>query len=181
MDNAGPYLGQQITYLFTVNQVAGATLGSGQVRYEPPGFTGFWNSQKVEQEEYTSTVNSKEYNVIELRTVLFPTVVGTAAIDPGALTLQAAATGERRSFKSDTVSVQVRPLPAGAPEGFAGAVGRFNIYANVDTTTARTGEPVQLTVVVSEREISRRSRILTGPISTDGGLSNRPSPPRHRL
>ena len=149
VDNDRPFLGQQTIYVFTIYQAAGATLGSGQVRYESPAFTGFWNSQKVEQEEYTSTVNSKEYNVIELQTVLFPTVAGTAAIDPGALTLLADATGERHSFKSDTVFVQVRPLPAGAPAGFAGAVGRFNISDQVDTTSTSTGEPVQLTVVVS--------------------------------
>ncbi len=149
VDNDRPFLGQQITYVFTIHQAAGATLGSGQVRYESPGFAGFWNSQKVEQEEYTSTVDSTEYNVLEVRTILFPTVVGAAPIDPGALTVSAYATGEKASWKSDPVQVQVVPLPAGAPAGFAGAVGRFNISAQVDTTSARTGEPVQLTVVVS--------------------------------
>ena len=63
VDNDRPFLGQQTTYVFTIYQEAGATLGSGQVRYESPGFTGFWNSQGVEQEEYTATVNSREYNV----------------------------------------------------------------------------------------------------------------------
>ena len=149
VDNDRPFLGQQTIYVFTIYQAAGATLGSGQVRYESPAFAGFWNNQKVKQEEYTSTVNSREYNVVELRTVLFPTVVGIVAIDPAALSVSAGAAGEKASLKSDTVFVQVRPLPAGAPAGFAGAVGRFNISAQVDTTSTSTGEPVQLTVVVS--------------------------------
>ena len=149
VDNDGPYLGQQITYVFSIFQGPELDTGFGQVRYESPAFTGFWNSQKVEQKEYTSTVDSTEYNVIELRTLLFPTVVGMVAIDPGTLTVSAGTTGESKSFRSDTVSVQVRPLPAGAISGFTGAVGRFNVSAHVDAASTRTGEPIQLKVVVS--------------------------------
>ena len=149
VDNDRPYLGQQITYVFTIFQGAGATPVSGQVRYESPAFAGFWNSQRLEREEYSSTVDSKEYSVIELRAVLFPTAVGSAVIDPGALTLSAGASGEQASLRSETVVVHVQPLPDGAPEDFTGAVGRFDISAQVDTTSAKTGEPVLLMVVVS--------------------------------
>ena len=149
VDNDGPYLGQQITYVFTIFQGPGLDTSSIQVRYESPSFVGFWNSQNVEQKEYTSHINSTEYNVIELRTLLFPTVIGTAVIDPGALTVSAGTTGESQSFRSDTVSVQVRPLPAGAISGFTGAVGRFNVSAHVDAASTRTGEPIELEVVVS--------------------------------
>ena len=45
--------------------------------------------------------------------------------------------------------VEVRPLPVGAPSGFTGAVGRFNITAEVDADTGQVNEPVQLTVTVS--------------------------------
>ena len=44
--------------------------------------------------------------------------------------------------------VEVRPTPTGAPAWFTGAVGRFEIHAEVDTTTARMNEHVQLTVKV---------------------------------
>ena len=40
------------------------------------------------------------------------------------------------------------PLPTGGPAGFTGAVGRFEVSAGVDTTTARMNESVQLTVRV---------------------------------
>lgn len=149
VDNDGPYLGQQITYVFSIFQDPELDTGFGQVRYESPAFSGFWNSQKVEQKEYTSTVDSTEYNVIELRTLLFPTVVGMVAIDPGTLTVSAGATGESQSFRSDTVFVQVRPLPTGAISGFTGAVGRFNVSAHVDTASTRVGEPIELEVIVS--------------------------------
>ena len=82
VNNHRPYLGQQITYTFRVYQSSGLALSSGTVRYEPPGFAGFWNNQAVEQDQYPETIDSVEYQVIELRTLLFPSVVGTAAIDP---------------------------------------------------------------------------------------------------
>ena len=43
----------------------------------------------------------------------------------------------------------MRPLPAGAPEEFAGAVGRFDISAEVDSATGQVNEPVQFAVTVS--------------------------------
>ena len=46
------------------------------------------------------------------------------------------------------VTIEVRPMPTEAPAGFAGAVGRFEISATVDTTTGRMNDSVQLTVTV---------------------------------
>ena len=149
VDSERPYLGQQITYVFSIYQGPGLDTGSREVRYEAPTFAGFWNSQEVEQEEYSATVDSRDYHVIELRTPLFPTVIGTAVIEPGVLTVSEEGAVQGESFVSDTVSVEVRPLPAGAISGFTGAVGRFDISAQADTTSSRTGEPVQLQVVVS--------------------------------
>ena len=120
--------GSKSPTFFTIYQGAGATPVSGQVRYEAPAFAGFWNSQGLEREEYSSTVDSKEYSIIELRTVLFPTAVGSAVIGPGALTLSTGASGEQASLRSDTVVVHVKALPDGAPEDFTGAVGRFDVF-----------------------------------------------------
>ena len=58
VDNDRPYLGQQITYVFKIYQESGTAIPSGQVRYESPNFTGFWNSQSVEQNEYAETIES---------------------------------------------------------------------------------------------------------------------------
>ena len=122
---------------------------SGQVRYESPNFTGFWNSQSVEQDEYAETIDSSEYRVIELRTVLFPTVLGTVDIEAAALTISDGTAGGQGKVEAPPVSVQVRPLPPGPPDGFTGAVGRFDISAEVDSATGQVNEPVQLTITVS--------------------------------
>ena len=149
VDNNRPYLGQQMTYVARIYQNSGVTLPAGDVRYESPGFAGFWNSQLVEQDRYTETIDSEEYSVLELRTALFPTIVGTVAIDPAALTVSTGTAGSQRLLESPPAPVEVRPLPAGAPPGFTGAVGRFSITAEVDADTGQVNEPVQLTVTVS--------------------------------
>ena len=149
VNNHRPYLGQQITYTFRVYQSSGLALSSGTVRYEPPGFAGFWNNQAVEQDQYPETIDSVEYQVIELRTLLFPSVVGTVAIDPAGLAVSTGSSGDQSLLESPPVAVEVRPLPPASPVGFTGAVGRFDISAEVDAAAGQVNEPVQITVTVS--------------------------------
>ena len=149
VDNDRPYLGQQMTYVARIYQNSGVTLPFDEVRYESPDFAGFWNSQLVEQDRYTETIDSEEYSVLELKTALFPTVVGTVVIDPAALTASTGNAGPQTLVESPPVPVEVRPLPVGAPSGFTGAVGRFSITADVGSNTGQVNEPVELTVTVS--------------------------------
>ena len=149
VDNDHPYLGQQITYTFKVYQSSGVTISSTQVRYRPPGFAGFWNSQPVEQDKYSETIDSGEHQVTELRTLLFPSVVGTAAIDPGGLAVSTGSSGDQTLLESPPVAVEVRPLPSGSPAEFTGAVGRFDISSEADAAVGQVNEPVQITVTVS--------------------------------
>ena len=149
VDNQRPYLGQQIVYIYRIYQGAGLPPLAGQIRYEPPAFAGFWNSQSSEQDEYTETIDSREYRVVELRTMLFPSVVGTIDIEPGSLTVPTSSSVAPNVIESAPVAVDVRPLPLGAPDGFTGAVGRFGISAEVDASTGKVNEPLQLTVRVS--------------------------------
>ncbi len=149
VDTHRPYLGQQITYILRLYQGPGVPPLAGRIRYAPPAFTGFWNSQSIEQEEYSETIDSNEYRVLELRTLLFPSVVGTIAIEPAALTVPTGSSGAPSVIESPPVAVDVRPLPPRAPAGFTGAVGRFSISAEMDAATGRVNEPVQLTVKVS--------------------------------
>ena len=149
VDNHRPYLGQQITYTFRIYQSSGLALSSGTVRYEPPGFAGFWNNQAVEQDQYPESVDSGEYQVTELRTLLFPSVVGTAAIDPASLAVSTGSSGVQSLLESPPVAVEVRPLPAGSPAEFTGAVGRFDISSEADADGGQVNEPVQVTVTVS--------------------------------
>ena len=111
-----------------------------------PAVAGFWNSQETRQDEYTETLDSIEYRVVELRTVLFPSVVGRVGIDPAALAVSTGTTGEDSRLESSAIAVEVRSLPGGAPPSFTGAVGRFEVSAASDATEGTVNEPVRLTV-----------------------------------
>ena len=157
VDDDTPYLGQQITYTFKFyrRSVLFPSFGRfGQPRFAPPGFSGFWNGQETDQEEYTETIGQNRYQVVELQTVLFPTVVGTLVIEPAGLTVPIDFFEAPNNLESDPIVVEVLALPPGAPAGFTGAVGKFNISADVDNTDGKVNEPVQLTVrVVGEGNI----------------------------
>ena len=149
VDNDRPYLGQQITYKFKVYQSSGVTISSTQVRYKPPGFAGFWNSYPVKQDKYPETIDSGEHQVIELRTLLFPSVVGTSVIDPPGLAVSTGSSGDQILLQGPPIAIDVRSLPAESPEGFTGAVGRFEISAEADAAEGQVNEPVQITATVS--------------------------------
>ena len=151
VDNSRPYLGQQITYVFKAYLRSDLSLSADQLdrlRYEPD-FSGFWTYQETERHDYNETVDSSDYRVVELRTVLFPSVVGTVEIGISTATVPAEPSQTSYILKSAPVIVDVRPLPPGAPVGFEGAVGSFDISAEVDADTGKVNEPVQLTVRVS--------------------------------
>ncbi len=143
VDNNNPFIGQQITYICKIYQRSDL---SHPLHYDPPGFAGFWNVKVTEQDEHFDTVDSKEYRVIELRTVLFPSVVETIEIGPAEVTMALDQSHAPIVVESASVTVEVRPPPAAAPPGFNGAVGSFEISAGVDARTGRMNEAIQLTV-----------------------------------
>ena len=51
--------------------------------------------------------------------------------------------------QSNPITIEVQPLPAGAPADFNGAVGHFQLSATPDRTSTRLGEPVTLRVELS--------------------------------
>ena len=145
VDSERPYLGQQITYVVKIYQRSDFTQ---RLRYIAPGFAGFWNSQPTQRDEYTEAIGSEQYRVIELRTLLFPSVVETITIEPASLRADTGLPGGSDSLETEPVVVEVRSLPAGAPPGFVGAIGRFDISAEVNATTGTVNEPVVLTVKI---------------------------------
>ena len=151
VDDDKPYLGQQVTYTFKFyrRSVLFPSFGRfGQPRYAPPGFSGFWNGQETDQNEYLETIGPDRYQVVELQTVLFPTVVGTLVIEPAGLTVPIDFFESPNFLETDPIVIEVQPLPPTAPAGFTGAVGSFDISAEVDNTNGKLNEPVQLTVRV---------------------------------
>lgn len=115
-----------------------------------PSFNGFWaqelntNNARRQRETY----DGKVYETLVAREyLLYPQQTGTLVIDPAELTAiaQVVVQNRRRAdpffgggpeiynvprkVQTQKVSVTVRDLPAGAPESFSGAVGRFTMDA----------------------------------------------------
>ncbi|MEM6325870.1 MAG: BatD family protein [Bacteroidota bacterium] len=53
-----------------------------------------------------------------------------------------------REATAAATSIEVRPLPAGAPPSFTGAVGAFELSAQMETGEVEPGEPVRLALTV---------------------------------
>ncbi|NTU64177.1 MAG: protein BatD [Chloroflexi bacterium] len=81
-----------------------------------------------------------------MTTWLFPTAAGQATLDPVKITVPGGFFSADVDLQSEPLSIEVQPLPAGAPADFNGAVGQFQLSATPDRTSTRLGEPVTLRV-----------------------------------
>lgn len=128
---------------------------------------GFWREElEVDTRPIPQAVveNGIRYNMIVLKRVaVFPTRPGSLTIDPLQIESEVYVPGRSRdpfssffpstSFqpvqvKSQPVTIEVRPLPAGAPAGFSGAVGQFSFDAHLDQDEVNVGESVQLEMLI---------------------------------
>ncbi len=64
-----------------------------------------------------------------------------------------ASLGEQREvkFSSDTITLEVKPLPPNAPPSFTGAVGHFALTTDVKPKNAQVGDPLTVTATISGR------------------------------
>ena len=135
-----------------------------------PSFNGFW-SQEVEApaniEFSRETYDGQIYNAALLRKfVLIPQQQGQLKIDPAELvclvSVRVSSGGSsifdgffddyaniRKKIVSKPLTVNVSPLPAGAPPTFAGGVGEFSISASLSRDSLKTHEAASLIVTVS--------------------------------
>ena len=137
-----------------------------------PDFNGFW-SQEIEAPtniEFAREVyDGQIYNSALLRKfILIPQQQGAVKISPADLVclinVRVASAGNsifdgffddyrtvRKKVASKPVTVNVKPLPAGAPASFGGGVGEFAISAKLSKDTLKTHEAASLLVTVSGR------------------------------
>ena len=135
-----------------------------------PDFNGFW-SQEIEAPtniEFAREVyDGQIYNSALLRKfILIPQQQGAVKISPADLVclinVRVASAGNsifdgffddyrtiRKRVTSREITVNVSPLPAGAPASFAGGVGTFEISARLSKDVLKTHEAGSLVVTVS--------------------------------
>lgn len=131
---------------------------------EQPEFANFWVDDvdtDPDGERYRERVGGRVMDVYPLeRHVLSSPTPGTYEIEPWVLQLQVLAArqdlfdllgrGQRQTIvrKTEPLTLRVKPLPAGAPDGFDGAVGRFDVSAELDRSQARVNDAVALRLTV---------------------------------
>jgi hypothetical protein len=145
VDNPAPYVGQQVVYTFRFYRAAD---GWGQITfwdqptYEAPVFTGFWSEHQSDRYEYQVQAAGRVYEVTELQTILFPSVLGLVTIDPARLTISSSFFRSGQTLQTQPIDLEVRQLPPDAPQGFNGAVGQFALAGTVDVAQGRVNEPL---------------------------------------
>ncbi|NPV14146.1 protein BatD [candidate division WOR-3 bacterium] len=157
VDRKTVYQGEQVTAtwtFYTSGQVASLSIK------EPPSLTGFWAQEVYQPQklnyERRSYRGKPMYGAVVRKTALFPTQSGELKIGAMSLAGEMVAPGfifsTTQPFEavSEPITIQVKPLPeAGKPASFTGGVGLFQVSARVVPETARGGEPVTVSVVIT--------------------------------
>jgi hypothetical protein len=161
VDRREVWLGEQVAAAVWLHSPLGVVAYEG---YKPPPFDGFWSEDLGSPDRLGYEV--KEIDGIPTRAyllqrlALFPTRAGTLEIGPFQVDV-AVRTRADRAFdlfpdvrsvrrRSEPVKVEVRPLPAGAPDGFQAVnVGKLALEVVPSATEVAAGEAVALSVVAS--------------------------------
>jgi hypothetical protein len=116
----------------------------GRPNYRPPSFTNFWGQMALSQPQYSTNVDGRDYFVTEVRTALFPANPGPLTIAPAMLEIPGDLFTTGMVMETEPVPVAVLSLPDNAPNDFSGAVGQFDMRAELDATTGKVNEPLTL-------------------------------------
>jgi hypothetical protein len=140
IDVVSPFVGQEVTYtirLYSVDSDPGTV--------ELPNFTGFWQGITLEARSRAEIFNNIQFVVIEQDIKLYPLRSGNLTIT---LAYYVGKDGGR--FASNTLQMDVQPLPEGAPDGFDGAVGQYlDMVASIDSQPITLGDPVTLQLTIT--------------------------------
>jgi hypothetical protein len=148
-----PWVGQSLLYQVEV----GSTVPPRDIEWEPPSFSPLSPEPnlKLQQEDEQKIVDGQRYTVNNIAVPLFPIEAGPAKLDAAAFAMTLVrtrglfGTSEQIPFRSNEVTLDVRPLPTvGRPSNFTGAVGNYTIKASVDRPTLDAGETATLTVEI---------------------------------
>src|SRR6056300_200366 len=166
------YVGEQVTASFKLYQNADLNIVGLELESSPV-LNGFW-SQEIDLGELQwkrEQVNGVWFRVANLKqVVLFPQQSGKLTVEPYEFktVVRLRTSGQQRSrrsifddffnrgsykdfeynLSSSPITVNVKSLPEGAPNGFNGAVGKFDMEAWVDNTKTVANEPITMKVKI---------------------------------
>ena len=146
VSNPTPYVGEEIIYTlrYYAYTLDGILAMDAPIAF--PAFTGFWLNDVNDRDFRIEVVNNIQYNVGERVAEITPLSEGEITIDPAILSIEDQVFLSGGIFVSNAVTVDVQPLPQGAPAEFNDAVGRYSVITEIDTTSVVLGEPITLTM-----------------------------------
>ena len=152
VDHREVFVGEQVTLSFWIYSRVDL---SRVDNVGMPKLDGFW-SEDIDSPSTLNfeprTVEGVPYRAYLLkRLALFPIKAGNRDIGPveADITTGFLFAGHREHRVGNTVTLKVKPLPAGAPPGFVPAnVGSYRLSAELSAASAELGSPVTLRVVL---------------------------------
>ena len=165
------FLGEQITVTYKL--YTKLNIASPQIT-KLPSYEGFWAEEIGPLQNINFEIGmykGERFRVAKIKQVaLFPSKTGTLSVTPFELNVPVIVKKKRTgndifdeffndSFfgrtetveyktKSNTIKVNVEPLPSGAPASFSGAVGDFNFKAELDKNDVVTNESITLRLTI---------------------------------
>ncbi len=176
VDKNNAYLGEAISVTYRL--YTKVTLLNYSVS-KLPSFNGFWSqeiSMPQQLEFHPENVEGVSYKVSDIKKViLFPQRSGSLSIDQMEGEVIARVQMKRQQqqsndpfsqffndpffnnnlqdikvpIKSDPIKINIRELPAGAPQGFTGAVGKFAYEVSLDKKETKAHDAVNLKIKIS--------------------------------
>ena len=165
LSTKNPYVSEPVSVVYKLYFEPRSTVGNFR-NFKAPKYDDFW-SQYIDMKQLKAErgkYNGKDYSMVVLRKViLYPLEAGAKTIEPFKLELDAEVpTGRRdwfgeyemrvieKALSTGTQTINVKPLPEnGKPEGFTGAVGKFDFKVIPSKTVLKAGESLDLEVSVS--------------------------------
>jgi|LWDU01.1.fsa_nt_gi hypothetical protein len=170
LSNKKPYIGEQLVYTFRLFHRVDAKNLNLQLPFDK---TWFYKEELGEPKSFLQVINGMQYHVQELSMALFPLKIGQHKIPSTVIDLdllhQTQSHSRRDPFsqffndpfwsrgtrsvhkilRSKPLSVEILPLPDGAPNGFGNLIGQFYISAKLGKNKLEVGDTTTLTVTVS--------------------------------
>jgi hypothetical protein len=165
ISNSNPYLNEPITVVYKI-YVSNRSAVGGWREIDNPKYSNFW-SQNIDIKQLQiqqGKFQGEDYRFAVLRkTVLYPQKSGKLEIEPLTLDVEVEVPSGKVDFfgrplmtvgnkkvSAGAKVIHVKPLPEnGKPEGFTGAVGKFDFKVIPSKTKLKNGESLDLKVIVS--------------------------------
>lgn len=174
-DKKEAYIYEQIIATFKLFFQRGLSITD--LEYIEPETRNFTRERLGEQRQYEELRNGVVFNVIELKTGLFPVISGRLQISPARFKCNLIVSSRQRgrhslfddpfsnsifdeffgvnqgkypiSRESEPIELYIKPLPATErPDDFNGAVGDYTLNVDVRPTNVKVGDPITLTMNV---------------------------------